>query len=67
MAQSSIHALEEIDNLITIRRYRCIYFPSYSLELNPIEQSWSIVKNSDKCSKFGDKEYFYTRTTEESR
>ncbi|OAD67844.1 hypothetical protein PHYBLDRAFT_68211 [Phycomyces blakesleeanus NRRL 1555(-)] len=25
--------------------YRCIYLPPYSLELNPIEQYWSIRKN----------------------
>lgn len=64
MDNASIHTDGEIDRLITDRVYRCVYLPAYSPELNPIEQFWSIVKNTVKGSKFSDKEYLNTRISE---
>ncbi|CEP11724.1 hypothetical protein [Parasitella parasitica] len=49
-----IHAVKEIDELITRRGYKPFYLPPCSPELNPVEQFWVIVKNNVKCSKFED-------------
>ncbi|KAI8874653.1 hypothetical protein K501DRAFT_204105, partial [Backusella circina FSU 941] len=54
----------EIDELITKRRYKSIYLPTYSPELNPIEQFCAIVKNKVKRSRFENKEDLVTRITE---
>ncbi|CEJ02638.1 hypothetical protein RMCBS344292_16638 [Rhizopus microsporus] len=48
------------------RGYRCIYLPSYSPELNPIEQFWSVVKSKVKRNKFLEKETLMTRISEAS-
>ncbi|KAL1932156.1 hypothetical protein VTP01DRAFT_9212 [Rhizomucor pusillus] len=37
--------MDEMDKYIESRGYRCAYLPSYSPELNPIEQFWSVVKS----------------------
>lgn len=61
MDNAPIHNHEEIEKLITNRGYRCVYLPPYSPELNPMEQFWSLVKNTVKRSKFNDKEDLFTR------
>ncbi|KAG0184568.1 hypothetical protein DFQ28_010904, partial [Apophysomyces sp. BC1034] len=45
MDNAPIHEAKEISKYIESRGYRCAYLPSYSPELNPIEQFWSVVKN----------------------
>jgi transposase len=50
-----IHISNEMDKLITSRRCKCVYLLPYFLELNPIEQFLSIVKNKVKRRKFIDK------------
>lgn len=59
-----IHAADVIDAMITKRGYKCVYLSPYSLELNPTEQFWSIVKNKVKRSQFQDKEDLSTRIAE---
>ncbi|KAG1310778.1 hypothetical protein G6F64_004314 [Rhizopus arrhizus] len=44
MDNAPIHKADIISKYIESRGYRCAYLPSYSPELNPIEQFWSIVK-----------------------
>jgi hypothetical protein len=66
MDNAPIHTAKEIDELITRRGYKLIYLPPYSLEFNPIEKFWAIVKNKIKRSKFEDKEDLATRITEAS-
>lgn len=46
------HSSDEIGNLITVKGYRYIYFLPYLPELSPIEQFWSVVKNSVGRSRF---------------
>ncbi|CEG71935.1 hypothetical protein RMATCC62417_07578 [Rhizopus microsporus] len=48
------------------RGYRCVYLPSYSPELNPIEQFWSVVKSKVKQSKLLETETLMTRISEVS-
>lgn len=50
--------------MITERGYKCVYLPPYSPELNPIEQFWSIIKNSVRRSQLQEKEDLATRITE---
>ncbi|KAG1154276.1 hypothetical protein G6F37_009600 [Rhizopus arrhizus] len=61
MDNALIHTHNDIDKLITLRGYRSIYLPSYSPELNPIEQFWSAVKNKVKRGMFSDDEDLKTR------
>ncbi|KAL1928022.1 hypothetical protein VTP01DRAFT_3427 [Rhizomucor pusillus] len=42
---ASIHKAEDIAKYIMSRVYLCAYLPSYSPELNPIEQFWSVAKS----------------------
>ncbi|KAG1121809.1 hypothetical protein G6F42_012070 [Rhizopus arrhizus] len=42
-----IHKNNDIRKLIEGRGYDCVYLPSYSPEVNPIEQFWSVCKNPD--------------------
>ncbi|KAG0177271.1 hypothetical protein DFQ28_009577 [Apophysomyces sp. BC1034] len=64
MGNESIHTSSEIDELTASRGYKCVYLPPYSLELNPIEQFWSVVRNKVKRSELSDKEDLRTRITE---
>ncbi|GAA5813962.1 hypothetical protein MFLAVUS_007452 [Mucor flavus] len=56
MDNALIHTHNDIDKLITLKGYRSIHLPSYSPELNPIEQFWSVVKNKVKRGMFSDDE-----------
>jgi hypothetical protein len=64
MDNAHIHTADTIDAMIIERGYKCVYIPSYSPELNPIEQFWFIVKNKVKRSQFQDKENLATRIAE---
>lgn len=66
MDNAPIHTSDSIKNLIEARGYRAIYLPPYSPELNPIENFWSIVKNSVKRSAFKETEDLKTRIAEAS-
>lgn len=44
MDNAPIHKPKVIQKLIGERGYKCLYLPSYSPFLNPIEESWSKVK-----------------------
>lgn len=48
MDNALIHISENIAKYIASRGYRCAYRPSYSPELSPIEQFWSVVKSKVK-------------------
>ncbi|KAL1934550.1 hypothetical protein VTP01DRAFT_6732 [Rhizomucor pusillus] len=63
MDNAPIHTSNDIAKYITSRGYRHPYLPSYSPELNPIEQFWSVVKSNVKRSWFLEKEALTTRTT----
>jgi hypothetical protein len=43
-----------------------MYLPVHSPELNPIEQSWSVVKSKLKLTKLLDKETLSTRIADAS-
>ncbi|OAD67915.1 hypothetical protein PHYBLDRAFT_151000 [Phycomyces blakesleeanus NRRL 1555(-)] len=46
MDNAPIHTHLDIKKYIEGRSYGCVYLPPYFLELNPIEQLWSVRKNS---------------------
>ncbi|KAL1927819.1 hypothetical protein VTP01DRAFT_3640 [Rhizomucor pusillus] len=50
-----IHKSEDIQKYIKSRKYRYAYLPSYSPELNPIEQFWSVVKSKVKRNRLLEK------------
>lgn len=64
MDNAPIHTAGHIDEMITARGYRSIYFPPYSSDLNPIENLWAIVKNKVKQSSFEDAEDLAMRIAE---
>lgn len=66
MDNALIHTYEDIAKYIASRGYRCAYLPSYSPELNPVEQFWSVVKSEVKRNKFLEKETLMTRISEVS-
>ena len=66
MDNAPIHKSEDIAKYIISRDYRYAYLPSYSPELNPIEQFWSVVKSKVKHSKFLEKEALMTWISEAS-
>jgi hypothetical protein len=61
MDNAPIHTNGDIQNYIERRRYGCIYLPSYSPELNPIEQFWSVCKSKVKKHRLLDEETLTTR------
>lgn len=44
MDNTPIHTADDIDEMISKKRYRSIYLPPYSPELNPIENFGSTMK-----------------------
>lgn len=66
MDNAPIHTSQDITNMIEARGYRAIYLPSYSPELNPIENLWSILRGAVKRSVFQEAEDLKTRITEAS-
>ncbi|KAG2209421.1 hypothetical protein INT47_008263 [Mucor saturninus] len=64
MDNAPIHVPGVIDPVIVKRGYTPVYLPSYSPELNPIEQFWAIVKGKVKRNKLSDVESLTTRITE---
>ncbi|CEJ01778.1 hypothetical protein RMCBS344292_15799 [Rhizopus microsporus] len=67
MDNAPIHKAEDISRYIESRGYRCAYLPSYSPELNPIEQFWSVLKSKVKCNRFLESETLMTRISEASK
>ncbi|KAG1166527.1 hypothetical protein G6F36_012911 [Rhizopus arrhizus] len=61
-----IHTSEDIAKYVESRGYRCAYLPSYSPEINPIEQFWSVVKSKVKRNRFLEKETLMTWISEAS-
>jgi transposase len=64
MDNAPIHKSEDIAKYIASRGYRCAYLPSYSPELNPIEQFWSVAKSKVKRHRFLEKETLSTRISD---
>jgi transposase len=52
MDNAPIHTHENIKKYIEYRGYKCVYLPTYSSELNPIEQFWAVAKNKVKRHRF---------------
>ncbi|KAG0738552.1 hypothetical protein G6F57_002832 [Rhizopus arrhizus] len=51
MDNAPIHTHENIKKYIEFRGYKCVYLPTYSPELNPIEQFWAVAKKLRKPAK----------------
>lgn len=66
MDNAPIYKAETISRYIESRGYRCAYLPSYSPELNPIEQFWSATKSKVKHSRFLDSKTLMRRISETS-
>ncbi|CAO3688188.1 unnamed protein product [Rhizopus microsporus] len=49
---------------IKYRGYKCVYLPTYSPELNPIEQFWAVAKSKVKRHRFLQKDILSKRITE---
>ncbi|KAG1558902.1 hypothetical protein G6F49_004098 [Rhizopus delemar] len=52
MDNAPIHTHENTKKCIEYRRYKCVYLPSYSPELHPIEQFWAVAKSKVKRHRF---------------
>lgn len=61
MDNAPIHKHDDIAKYIQSRGYGCIYLPSYSPELNPIEQFWSVVKAKLKRHRLLEEETLTSR------
>jgi transposase len=59
-----IYTSKDIECYITSRSYGCTYLPPSSLELNPIEQFWSVVESKLKREKLLEKETISSRIKE---
>ncbi|PHZ08621.1 uncharacterized protein RHIMIDRAFT_301506, partial [Rhizopus microsporus ATCC 52813] len=66
MDNAPIHKSEDIAKYIISRGYCYAYLPSYSLELNTIEQFWSVAKSKVKHNGLLEKEMLMTRISEAS-
>jgi transposase len=66
MDNAIIHAPEIIGPIIMKRRYTPVYLPTYSSELNPIVQFWSIIKVKIRRTNLTDVEALTTRIIEAS-
>jgi transposase len=64
MDNAPIHTRKSIEEYINQRKYRCIYLPPYSPELNPIEQFWSVAKSKLKRCALLHQETLSSRITE---
>ncbi|KAG1461875.1 hypothetical protein G6F56_005630 [Rhizopus delemar] len=51
MDNAPIHTHENIKKYIEYRGYKCVYLPTYSPKLNPIEQFWAVAKSKVKRHK----------------
>ncbi|EPB93116.1 hypothetical protein HMPREF1544_00190 [Mucor circinelloides 1006PhL] len=54
MDNALIYTHENIKKYIEYRGYRCVYLPTCSPELNPIEQFWAIAKSKVKRLHFAE-------------
>jgi transposase len=52
MNNAPIHTNENIKKYIEYRGYKCVYLPTYSPELTPIEQFWAVAKSKVKRYRF---------------
>ncbi|RCH94575.1 hypothetical protein CU098_009345 [Rhizopus stolonifer] len=52
MDNAPIHTHKNIKKYIEYRGYKCVHLPTYSPELNPIEQFWAVAKSKIKHHRF---------------
>ena len=52
MDSAPIHMHENIKKYIEYWGYKCVYLPTYSPEINPIEQLWAVAKSKVKRHRF---------------
>jgi transposase len=64
MDNAPIHTHENIKKYIEYRGYKCAYLPTYSPELNPIEQFWAVAKSKVKRHRFLQEDTLSKRITE---
>ncbi|CEG65348.1 hypothetical protein RMATCC62417_02151 [Rhizopus microsporus] len=64
MDNASIHTHENIKKYIEYRGYKCVYLPTYSPDLNPIEQFWAVAKSKVKRHRFLQEDILSKRITE---
>jgi hypothetical protein len=64
MDNAPIHTNENIKKYIEYRGYKCVYLPTYSPELNPIEQFWAVAKSKVKRHRFLQEDTLSKRITE---
>ncbi|SAL97564.1 hypothetical protein [Absidia glauca] len=64
MDNAPIHTHENIKKYIEYRGYKCVYLPTYSPELNPIEQFWAVAKSKVKRHRFLQEDTLSKRITE---
>ncbi|KAG1056751.1 hypothetical protein G6F43_001371 [Rhizopus delemar] len=64
MDNAPIHVPEVVDLLIIKRGYVSVYLPPYSLELNPIQQFWPVIKSKVRHHTLEDTETLITKIVE---
>ncbi|CAO3673642.1 unnamed protein product [Rhizopus stolonifer] len=64
MDNAHIHTHENIKKYIEYRGYKCVYLPTYTPELNPIEQFWAVAKSKVKRHRFLQEDTLPKRITE---
>ncbi|CEG68221.1 hypothetical protein RMATCC62417_04526 [Rhizopus microsporus] len=64
MDYAPIHTHENIKKYTEYRGYKCVYLPTYSPKLNPIEQFWAVAKSKVKRHRFLQEDALSKRITE---
>lgn len=64
MDNAPIHKSLDVQAMISSRGYKCMYLPTYSPFLNPIEEMWSKVKMGVRRSEVSDKDKLTQRILE---
>ncbi|SAL96430.1 hypothetical protein [Absidia glauca] len=67
MDNAPIHKSVEVQNLISSRGYKCMYLPTYSPSLNPIEEMWSKMKLNVRRGEITDKDTLVPRIMEAAK
>lgn len=67
MDNAPIHTSTDVKNLIASRGYNCMYLPTYSPFLNPIEEMWSKIKFGVRREEVTTKDTLIPRITEAAK
>ena len=61
MDNAPIYKSDEVQKLVSSRGYKCMYLPTYSPFLNPIEEMWSKIKMHVRQNEISEKDTLIPR------